>query len=194
MFTEDGERYLDLIAGSAVTNLGHGLPAHRDAIAGAIECGIYHTGTRLAHVERAGLYGDLASILPDELSRFHLVSVGTEAVETAIKAAQYKTRRPRLFAFEGGYHGRTVGALSITHSEHLHRIFSILQDVVTFIPYPYRFRTDPKGEDEQGLMAFCLETLEQRLREAKAADELPSSIILEAIQGTSGAVRPPAGF
>ena len=194
LFTEEGERYLDLIAGSAVTNLGHGLPAHRDAIAGAVERGIYHTGTRLAHIERAGLYGDLASILPDELSRFHLVSVGTEAVETAIKAAQYKTRRPRLFAFEGGYHGRTVGALSITHSEHLHRIFTTLPDIVTFIPYPYRFRSDPKGEDEQGLMAFCLETLEQRLRAAKAADQLPSSIILEAIQGTSGAVRPPAGF
>ena len=65
---------------------------------------------------------------------------------------------------------------------------------VTFIPYPYRFRSDPEGEDERNLMAFCLETLEERLHEAKTADELPSSIILEAIQGTSGAVRPPAGF
>ncbi|MDH3659127.1 MAG: aspartate aminotransferase family protein [Alphaproteobacteria bacterium] len=193
LFTEEGERFVDLIAGSAVTNLGHGLPAHREAIARATERGIYHTGTRLAHVERAELYDDLASVLPESLSRFHLVSVGTEAVETAIKAAQYHTRRPRLFAFEGGYHGRTVGALSITHSEHLHRIFSTLKDVVTFIPYPYQAGAEA-GVDEGALMAFCLETLEQRLVEAKAADDLPSSIILEAIQGTSGAVRPPAGF
>ncbi|MGI9417291.1 MAG: aspartate aminotransferase family protein [Geminicoccaceae bacterium] len=194
LFTDEGECYVDLVAGSAVTNLGHGLKAHRDAVQGAIERGIYHTGTRLAHVDRAELYGDLASVLPDTLSRFHLVSVGTEAVETAIKAAQYHTRRPRLFAFEGGYHGRTVGALSITHSEHLHRIFSTLKDVVTFIPFPYRFRSDAAGEDMKSLMAFCLETLEQRLAEARAADDLPSAIILEAIQGTSGAVRPPPGF
>jgi len=129
-------------------------------------------------------------VLPAELSRIHLVSVGTEAVETAIKAAQYHTRRPRLFAFEGGYHGRTVGALSITHAEHLHSIFSTLKDVVTFIPYPAGAALGDLTE----LAAFCLETLEQRLVEAKAADDLPSSIILEAIQGTSGVMRPPAGF
>ncbi|MEL6961575.1 MAG: aspartate aminotransferase family protein [Pseudomonadota bacterium] len=194
LFTETNDAYVDLIAGSAVTNLGHGLPAHREAIARTTELGIYHTGTRLAHQERAALYHDLASILPPSLSRFHLVSVGTEAVETAIKAAQYHTRRPRIFAFEGGYHGRTVGALSITHAEHLHRIFSTLRDVVTFIPYPYRFRTSDDGVDETELAASCLETLEQRLAEAKSTGDLPSSIILEAIQGTSGAIKPPAGF
>ncbi|MGI9501988.1 MAG: aminotransferase class III-fold pyridoxal phosphate-dependent enzyme, partial [Geminicoccaceae bacterium] len=196
LFTEEGERYVDLIAGSAVTNLGHGLPAHRDAVTSAIERGIYHTGTRLAHVERAELYADLASVLPADLSRIHLVSVGTEAVETAIKAAQYHTRRPRLFAFEGGYHGRTVGALSITHAEHLHNIFSTLKDVVTFIPYPYRADAAAGAAlgDLTELAAFCLDTLEQRLKEARVADDLPSAIILEAIQGTSGAVRPPAGF
>ena len=194
LFTEAGERYVDLIAGSAVTNLGHGLPAHRDAVASAIERGIYHTGTRLAHVERAELYADLASVLPPELARVHLVSVGTEAVETAIKAAQYHTRRPRLFAFEGGYHGRTVGALSITHAEHLHSIFSTLKDVVTFIPYPAGATADAARVDLEELAAFCLETLEQRLVEAKNANDLPSSIILEAIQGTSGVMRPPAGF
>jgi 4-aminobutyrate aminotransferase len=194
LFTDDGERFVDLVAGSAVTNLGHGLPAHREAIARTSEQGIYHTGTRLAHVERAALYHDLASILPSSLSRYHLVSVGTEAVETAIKAAQYHTRRPRIFAFEGGYHGRTVGALSITHAEHLHRIFSTLKDVVTFIPYPYRFRADAALVDQDELATFCLETLEQRLSEAKAANDLPSSIILEAIQGTSGVINPPSGF
>ncbi len=194
LFTEAGERFVDLIAGSAVTSLGHGLPAHREAIARATERGIYHTGTRLAHAERAALYHDLASVLPAALTRYHLVSVGTEAVETAIKAAQYHTRRPRIFAFEGGYHGRTVGALSITHAEHLHRIFSTLKDVVTFIPYPYRFRAGAALVDQEELATFCLETLEQRLADAKAANDLPSSIILEAIQGTSGAIKPPAGF
>ena len=65
---------------------------------------------------------------------------------------------------------------------------------MTFIPYPYRFRTDPPAPDVDELAAFCLQTLADRLAEAKAANDLPSSIILEAIQGTSGAVRPPAGF
>jgi len=194
LFTEDGEAFIDLIAGSAVTNLGHGLPAHRAAVERALECGLYHTGTRLLNEERAELYHELSGLLPDELSRIHFVSVGTEAVETAIKAAQYHTKRRRIFAFEGGYHGRTVGSLSITHAEALHKTFSTLTDVVTFIPYPYRFRTKPAGADEQELAAFCLETLNDHLATAKAAGDLPSSIILEAIQGTSGAVRPPSGF
>ncbi len=194
LFTEEGERYVDLIAGSAVTNLGHGLPAHRDAVERALEQGIYHTGTRLLNVERAELYAELAEVLPDSLPRVHFVSVGTEAVETAIKAAQYHTKRRRIFAFEGGYHGRTVGSLSITHAEALHKTFSTLQDVVTFIPFPYRFRSETPAADDGELTAFCLQTLEDRLLAAKAADDLPSSIILEAIQGTSGVVRPPAGF
>ncbi len=194
LFTEEGERYVDLIAGSAVTNLGHSLPAHREAVERALEQGIYHTGTRLLNVERAELYAELADVLPDSLPRVHFVSVGTEAVETAIKAAQYHTGRRRIFAFEGGYHGRTVGSLSITHAEALHKTFMTLTDVVTFIPFPYRFRSETPAANDNELTAFCLQTLEDRLRAAKAANDLPSSIILEAIQGTSGVVRPPEGF
>ena len=194
LFTEQGERFVDLVAGSAVTNLGHGHPAHRRAIERVLDGGILHTGTRLAHVERGELYGALAGILPDELSRVHFVSVGTEAVETAIKAAQYHTKRRRIFAFEGGYHGRTVGSLSITHAESLHRTFTTLTDVTTFIPYPYHFRSDPPEHDDQRLMSYCIRSLADRLATARAAGDLPSSIILEAVQGTSGAIRPPEGF
>ena len=194
LFTERGERFVDLIAGSAVTSLGHGHPAHKRAIKRVLDGGILHTGTRLAHVERGELYGALAGILPDELNRVHFLSVGTEAVETAIKAAQYHTGRRRIFAFEGGYHGRTVGSLSITHAESLHRIFTTLADVTTFIPYPYHFRSDPPEFDDQRLMSFCVRSLANRLAAAKAAGDLPSSIILEAVQGTSGAIRPPRGF
>ncbi|MGI9450669.1 MAG: aspartate aminotransferase family protein [Geminicoccaceae bacterium] len=194
LFTREDERYVDLVAGSAVTNLGHGLPAHRDAIERVLEQGIYHTGTRLLNVERAELYGELAEVLPPSLPRVHFVSAGTEAVETAIKASQYHTKRRRIFAFEGGYHGRTVGSLSLTHAEALHKTFMTLSDVVTFIPFPYKFRSEPPETDEEKLTAFCLQTLEDKLEEAKAANDLPSSIILEAIQGTSGAVRPPTGF
>lgn len=194
LFTDEGEAFVDLISGSAVTNLGHGLPAHRDAVERVLEAGLYHTGTRLLNTERAELYHDLTALLPDGLERVHFVTAGTEAVETAIKAAQYHTGRRPIFAFEGGYHGRTVGSLSVTHAEALHKTFMTLGDVVSFIPFPYRFRNRPEGEDVQQLAAFCLETLEDRLKKAKAADRLPSSIILEAIQGTSGAVVPPTGF
>jgi len=194
LFTSEGERYIDLVAGSAVTNLGHGLPAHREAIERVLTQGIYHTGTRLLNIERAELFGELAEVLPASLPRVHFVSAGTEAVETAIKAAQFHTKRRRIFAFEGGYHGRTVGSLSLTHAEALHKTFMTLPDVVTFIPFPYKFRDETPAADEQELAAFCLEKLEDRLKEAKATNDLPSSIVLEAIQGTSGAVRPPAGF
>ena len=135
--TANGERWLDLVCGSATTNLGHGHPAHRAAIARALDTGIIHTGTRLPSPFRADLYDRLASILPARLGCFQLVNSGAEAVEAALKAAQFATGRRRLLSFAGGYHGRTLGALSVTHGSRIRDPFTTLDSVVDFLPYPY---------------------------------------------------------
>ena len=190
LFDQDGDPWLDLVCGSATTNLGHNHPAHMAAIEEVAATGFIHTGTRLPSPFRAQLYEELAAVLPDELSCIQLVNSGAEAVEAAIKAAQYATGRHRLISFEGGYHGRTLGALSITHGARIRQPFSVMQDNVDFLPYPYT--DDPTGQAEDA--ASCLSRLSDRLDQLKREDDPPAAVIFEPIQGVGGVVVPPDEF
>ena len=188
--TPSGAKWLDLVCGSATTNLGHNHPAHIAAIEEVTATGFIHTGTRLPSPFRAQLYETLSDILPAELSCIQLVNSGAEAIEAAIKVAQFATGRFRLISFEGGYHGRTLGALSITHGARIREPFSVMQDNVDFLPYPYL--DDPTGQGKDA--AFCLSRLSDRLDQLKRADELPAAVVIEPIQGVGGVVVPPDDF
>jgi len=188
--TASGERYLDLVCGSATSNLGHGHPAHRAAVARALDTGIIHTGTRLPSPFRSELYERLASVLPARLGCFQLVNSGAEAVEAALKAAQYATGRRRFLSFAGGYHGRTLGALSVTHGLTIRAPFTTLDRTVDFLPYPYA--SDPVGPVHD--TRACLTALDTRLAELARADDLPAAVIVEAVQGVGGVVAPPDAF
>ncbi|MDH3660900.1 MAG: aminotransferase class III-fold pyridoxal phosphate-dependent enzyme [Alphaproteobacteria bacterium] len=190
LITASGERYLDLVCGSATTNLGHGHPAHRRAVEEVMSSGIWHTGTRLPSPPRAELYRKLAGIMPPRLDCFQLANSGAEAVEAAIKAAQFKTGRKRLMAFEGGYHGRTLGALSVTHGSKIRAPFSTLDKLVDFFPFP----SSRPADGYENTTEACLEQLETRLSELAKASDLPAAMILEAVQGVSGVIEPPAKF
>ncbi|MGI9491260.1 MAG: aspartate aminotransferase family protein [Geminicoccaceae bacterium] len=190
LVTAAGERYLDLMCGSSTTNLGHDHSAHRNALEQVISAGIWHTGTRLPSPPRAELYRKLTDITPPGLDCFQLANSGAEAVEAAIKAAQFKTGRKRLIAFEGGYHGRTLGALSVTHGAKIREPFSTLDRLVDFLPFPSEQPAAGYHVDAE----TCLGGLELRLAELAKADELPAAILLEAVQGVSGVIEPPAVF
>lgn len=177
LMTSSGERFLDFVAGSSTNALGYDHPAHREALMQASAGGIYHTGTRLPSRFRVELYEKLAGILPAGLDCFQLANSGSEAVEVAIKAAQFTTGRHGLIAFEGGYHGRTLGALSVTDNRRIREPFSVLTDQVRFVPYPIT-------EQEASLL---------RLKEA-LIELSPAGVIIEAVQGVSGVRLPPAGF
>jgi 4-aminobutyrate aminotransferase len=179
-----------MVCGSSTTNLGHNHPAHIAAIDEVAATGILHTGTRLPSPFRADLYELLAGILPDGLGCFQLVNSGAEAVEAAIKAAQFVTGRHRLLSFEGGYHGRTLGALSVTHGERIRKPFSVLEGNVDFLPYPYL--DDPVGPGKSA--RECLGALSDRLSELQTANELPAALLFEPIQGVGGVVVPPEEF
>ena len=188
--TATGERYLDLVCGSATSNLGHDHPAHRAALARVLDTGIVHTGTRLPSPFRADLYERLASILPARLGCFQLVNSGAEAVEAALKAAQYVTGRRRLLAFAGGYHGRTLGALSVTHGARIRTPFTTLDHLVDFLPYPYA--DDPVGPVHEA--AACLTALDARLEALARAGDLPAALIVEPVQGVGGVLEAPPAF
>ena len=184
LIDETGRHYLDLTCGSATTNLGHGHPAHKAAIQRALDTGILHTGTRLPSPFRAELYERLSQILPPHLDCFQLANSGAEAVEAALKAAQYASRRKRILSFEGGYHGRTLGALSATHGARIRDPFSTLDGLVDFLPYPC----------EENETDRCIEALDERLAELKRRGDLPAALIIEPVQGVSGVYEAPARF
>jgi 4-aminobutyrate aminotransferase len=184
LFTAEGTAYLDLVCGSATTNLGHGHPNHLAAIGQALATGIVHTGTRLPSPFRAAIYERLTRILPKGLSRIQLVNSGSEAVEAAIKAAQFATGRRRLVAFDGGYHGRTLGALSITSGARIRAPFDLLTDTIDILPYP--------GADVTTAMAL---SAAQGLFEQRAATgDLPALMVVEAVQAVSGLIGADTAF
>ncbi|MEM1361253.1 MAG: aspartate aminotransferase family protein [Pseudomonadota bacterium] len=177
LFTESGRRYVDLACGSATTSLGHGHPAHRAAIEDVLQSGILHTGTRLPSTARAALYMALKKHLPSHLTAIHLANSGAEAVETALKAAMQATDRKHFIAFEGGYHGRTLGALALTHSEPLRTPFEPWATPwVSFAPYA---ATD--AEASRALVVL----------NALLAERPCAAVIVEAVQGVAG-VRGPS--
>ncbi len=181
LYTEEGERYVDLVCGSATTVLGHGHPAQTQAISDALASGILHTGTRLPSPCRAALYRRLLEILPPHLDAVHLANSGAEAIETCLKAAIFATGRRRFIAFEGGYHGRTLGALALTHSGKLRAPFEPWdRPWVDFAPYA---STD--AEAPAALAAL----------DAILASSGPcAAVVIEAVQGVSGVRGPSATF
>ena len=180
LFSADGVPYLDLVGGSATSLIGHGHEGQKNAILKALDSGILHTGTRLPSPFRADFYTILAKVLPSHLTRIHLANSGAEAIETAIKVAMWKTKRRRIIAFSGGYHGRTLGALAVTHSEKLRYGYEPWASPwVKFGPYA---NSDNEAD-------ISLAKLEIMLKSEKVA-----AIVVEAIQGVSGVLGPSIKF
>lgn len=180
LFTEDGTRFVDLVCGSATTALGHGHPAQIAAIEKVLRSGLLHTGTRLPSGPRAALYRTLRGHLPPHLETIHLANSGAEAIETAIKAAMQATGRKHFVAFEGGYHGRTLGALALTHAPDLRAPFTPwAAPWVSFAPYA----------SHDAHAAPALDTLAKTLRATPCA-----AVVIEAVQGVAGVRGPSRAF
>ncbi len=136
IYTTDGRRYLDLIAGIGVSALGHGHPAVREAIAAQAR--------RHLHVMVYGEYviesevrlaARLAELLPAPLDCVYFTNSGAEAIEGALKTARKHTRRARFLAFDGGYHGDTMAALALMGNRAFRAPFEPLPGPVTHLPY-----------------------------------------------------------
>ncbi len=136
LYTADGRRYLDLIAGIGVSALGHGHPAVLDAIAAqarrhlhVMVYGEYVIETQVRFAER------LAQLLPAPLECVYFTNSGAEAVEGALKTARKHTRRARFVAFDGAYHGDTMAALALMGNPAFRAPFEPLPGPVSHLPY-----------------------------------------------------------
>ena len=159
----DGKRYLDLLSGIAVNSLGHGHPAVVDAISGQAAA-LIHVSNFFASPPQIELAERLLAVAgaPDGSAVFFANS-GTEAIEAAIKLSR-RTGRTKLIAAEGSFHGRSTGALALTHKHAYREPFAPLIPSVTHIPL----------NDESALRA------------AVTADV--AAVFLEPIQGEAGVV------
>ena len=185
----DGNVYIDLTSAFGVAAAGHSHPrvvAATQAQAARLAHGmgdVHPSGLKVRLLER------LARLSPWEDARGVLASAGAEAVEIALKTAQLATDQVGVIAFEGGYHGLTLGALAATSREDFRSPFTRrLREAVSFVPFPDPLR-DPWGERER-----CLAALEDAIRCARGRGRPAGAIIVEPIQGRAGVRVPPPGF
>jgi len=186
LYTKNKKKYLDLVCGSAVTNLGHSHISHLKIVKKVLKTGIFHTGTRLTNEFRERLYSKLNSITPSNINSFHLCNSGSEAVETSIKAAQYFTGKKNIISFSGGYHGRTAGSLSLTHNKKIKEPFNTFRNI-SFFPYPGTFKNKNKKYSEEECLNFASKYFKSKKKSACAA-------IIECGQAVSGIILPSQNF
>jgi 4-aminobutyrate aminotransferase len=189
----DGNRFLDCAAGIAVNSTGVSHPDVVAAIVAQAQKFIHMSGTDFYYEPQVRLAEDLASIVPIEGEvRTFFGNSGTEATEAAIKLARYHTRRQGVIAFMGAFHGRSLGALSLTASKVIQRRgFSPFMPGVYHAPYPDTYRFD--GSADQCAEVALSFIRDQILVHLISPDEV-SAIVVEPIQGEGGYLVPPRAF
>jgi 4-aminobutyrate aminotransferase len=186
----DGNRFLDFAAGIAVVSTGHSHPEVVAAIKSAADR-FLHVSLDYWHEQHVALAETMARIAPVDDPVTFFCNSGTETVEAALKLARYTTGRPRFIGFLGGFHGRSMGALSFTSSKYTQQAgFFPTMPGVTHVPFPNNYRPVLAGAD-QG--AAVLAYIEQLFRHNIPADEV-AAILVEPIQGEGGYLVPPDGF
>ncbi|HXS98233.1 MAG TPA: acetyl ornithine aminotransferase family protein [Candidatus Limnocylindrales bacterium] len=191
----DGNRYLDFNAGIAVVATGHCHPRVVDAIQKQAANLIHMSGTDFYYEGMVGLAEKLAEIAPgDSPRRVSFGNSGAEAMEGAIKLARYASGREKLIAFYGGFHGRTMGALSLTASKATQRAgFGPLVPGVVHAPYPYCYRC-PFGKEPEDCAVECVKFIEDTLLKTVAPADEVAAIAIEPVQGEGGYIVPPQKF
>jgi acetylornithine/N-succinyldiaminopimelate aminotransferase len=168
LWDSDGRRYLDLLSGLAVNALGHAHPTVLSAVTGQIAT-LGHVSNFFATPPQVALAGRLAAMAGAAEARVFFTNSGTEANEAGFKITRM-TGRSRIISTEGAFHGRSLGALALTHNPKYRLPFEPLPGEVIFVPYG----------DAEAL--------------ASVVDETVAAVVLEPIQGENGVVVPPAGY
>jgi 4-aminobutyrate aminotransferase-like enzyme len=187
LFDEDGNEYIDFIAGIGVGSVGHCHPHYVESLKRQLErltFGSFTTETR------ARFLTQLAGLTPEGLTRIQLFSGGAEAVEAALRLAKAATGKHEVIGFWGGFHGKTGGVLGLLGSEFKHGLGPFLPGRYVS-PYADCYRCPLKLRFPECGIA-CADFLRDVIR-YQTGGEI-SAIIVEPIQGTAGNVVPPPGF
>jgi 4-aminobutyrate aminotransferase len=193
----DGNEFFDFSAGIAVTSTGH---CHPEVVAA-----IQKQAGELIHMSGTDFYYENMITLAERLSkiapmpgphRIYYGNSGAEAVESALKLSRYHTKRQNVIAFFGAFHGRTMGALSLTASKpQQKRRFAPLVPGVTHVRYPDVYRGCTGGaQDAEAFAIGCARYIEDKLFKTILAPEEVAAIFVEPVQGEGGYVVAPTPF
>lgn len=162
LYGPDGTRYIDLVSGFAVSNIGHRHPRVIEAIQGQLDRYLHVTVYgEFVQAPQVELATKLVSVLPSSLNSVYFTNSGAEATEGAMKIAKRYTGRREFIAAHNAYHGSTQGALSLIGNAEYHRAYAPLLPNIHFIPY----------NDSSALDSITTDT---------------AAVILEAVQGEAG--------
>jgi 4-aminobutyrate aminotransferase len=193
LHTADGRRYLDFTSGIAVANVGHSHPRVVEAARRQIENMIHGAVGITIHESLLRLCKALPEVLPPNMDMFFFGNSGAEAIEGAIKLARYVTGRPAIIAFDGGFHGRSYGAASVTSAKSKYRLhYEPFVPGVYFAPYANPYRC-PLGEGPDAATEWSLAGL-RRLFDHQVPPSEVAAILVEPVQGEGGYIVPPASF
>ena len=191
----DGNVFLDFAAGIAVVSTGHCHPRVVEAIQKQAAELIHISGTDFYYPNMVEFAERLAAVAPGkEAKKVYFGNSGTEAIEAAIKLARYHTRRDKIIAFHGCFHGRTLGSLSLTASKAVQRKgFGALLAGVFHIPYPNAYRC-PYGNPAPCNCVEAATVLERETFKRLVDPEEVAAVFIEPIQGEGGYVPAPKEF
>lgn len=202
LYDQEDTPYLDLQMWYSAVNLGYANRRVNEALKAQIDrlpqlaCQYLHT----EKIELAARLVDGTRKAFGETGRVHFNVGGAQAVEDALKLVRKTTGRSRMLAFEGGYHGRTLGASAITSSYRYREPYGEFGERAEFVPYPYCFRC-PYGKQRESCGLYCVGQIERKFEHEYTGTWNPKSgqaefgaFFVEAIQGTGGYVIPPAGY
>ncbi len=191
----DGNRFLDFNAGIAVVATGHCHPRVVEAVQKQAARLIHMSGTDFYYEELVQLAEKLAEIAPGTTPRrVSFGNSGAEAVEGCIKLARYATGRDKIIAFLGSFHGRTMGALSLTARKAVQRAgFGPFMPGVVHAPYPYCYRC-PFGKQPDSCAVECVSHIENTLLKTISPAQETAAIVVEPVQGEGGYIVPPQKF
>jgi 4-aminobutyrate aminotransferase len=191
----DGNTFLDFAAGIAVCATGHCHPGIVKAIQEQSVRLIHLSGTDFYYPQLSALAQKLAEIAPGSWDKkVYFGNSGAEAIEAALKLARFATGRKKFIAFYGAFHGRTLGALSLTASKPVQRRgFGPLLEGITHVPYPYCYRC-PNRPSDGGCHPACLRVIEDQLFKTILSPDEVAAIVFEPVQGEGGYIVPPPEF
>lgn len=191
LYDEDGTRYLDFSSGIGVTSTGHCHPKVVAAAQKQVARLIHGQYAIVRHPPINALTERLGDLLPGKMDSVFYSNAGTEAIEAAIRLVRQATGRPNIVVFQGGFHGRTMGSLSLTTSSvGLRAGVQPMMGGVVVAPFPNAYRY---GWDEKTATAFCLRELDNILATYSSPAET-AAMLVEPVQGESGYVPANTAF
>jgi len=193
LFTTDGERYLDLVQGIAVNALGHAHPALVEAACAQIRKMIHGSFNLINYPSALQLAITLRKLTPGNLDMFFFTNTGAESVEGGLKLARYVSGKSGWIAFRGGFHGRTMGAASVTSSHvSFRKHYAPFLPQIYFAPYPYCYRCS-FGQRVETCHLECLEYLKEDFHYVIPREDV-SAVLFELVMGEGGYIVPPEKY